>query len=224
MAAVNAAIALQNARLFAAVARAKREWEATFDALVDGLLICDAAGRIVRTNRALAARLRTTPWDLVGRLRLHPHPTEVGRLIGDVVKAAQRDARLAVCQLVLDLPATPLTAVVDVRGIEEVLRNLLDNACRYSPDGGTITVRGRREGDQLIVAVQDEGIGIPADDRERVFDRFYRVEDEQVRAMGGIGLGLAVCKGIVEAHGGRIWVESAPGRGSVFIFTLPARM
>jgi two-component system sensor histidine kinase VicK len=112
-------------------------------------------------------------------------------------------------------------APVDAKRIEQVLRNLLHNAIKYSPDGGTITVQGRGDESQLLVWVSDQGVGIPAQDLERVFERFYRVENEVTQRTRGAGLGLAVCRGVVEAHGGHIWAESAPGEGSKFYFTLP---
>jgi two-component system sensor histidine kinase VicK len=112
-------------------------------------------------------------------------------------------------------------ATVDPKRIEQVLRNLLSNAIKYSPEGGTITIQGRGEERQLLVRVSDQGIGIPSEDLERVFERFYRVENEITKTVRGVGLGLAVCQGIVKAHGGRIWVESTLGAGSTFSFTLP---
>ena len=115
-------------------------------------------------------------------------------------------------------------ATVDAKRVEQVLRNLLDNAIKYSPEGGTIAVQAYRDDVKIMLAVSDEGIGIPAEEWERIFERFHRVENEITRRMRGAGLGLAVCKGIVEAHGGRIWVESQPGAGSTFCFTLPVRV
>jgi two-component system sensor histidine kinase VicK len=111
---------------------------------------------------------------------------------------------------------------VDARSIEQVMRNLLDNAYKYSPAGGTITIRGHQDETQVRVAVCDEGIGIPPEDLDRVFERFYRVNDEVGQSVGGVGLGLAVCQSIVEAHGGHIWIESTLGQGSTVRFILPA--
>jgi signal transduction histidine kinase len=93
---------------------------------------------------------------------------------------------------------------------------------KYSPDGGTIRVQARRDDGQVVISVHDQGIGIPRHELPRVFDRFHRVDSEEVRKAGGSGLGLAICRGIVEAHGGRIWAESEPGAGSTFSFTLRA--
>jgi len=110
---------------------------------------------------------------------------------------------------------------VDVQRVSQVLFNLLSNALRYTPTGGTITVRAERVGDQVRVAVADTGEGIPPEDLPYVFERFYRADKSRARASGGSGLGLAIAKQIVEAHGGRIWVESWVGVGSTFVFTLP---
>jgi len=97
----------------------------------------------------------------------------------------------------------------------------LGNAGKYSPPGTSITIQGRLRGHEILVAVKDQGIGIPIQDLEKIFERFYRVRREEAQEAPGIGLGLAVCRGIVEAHGGRIWAESALGKGSTFYFTLP---
>ena len=108
----------------------------------------------------------------------------------------------------------------DSKYIEQVLRNLMSNAIKYSPKGGTITIGARDDDMQFLVWISDQGVGIPQQDLAKVFDRFYRVENEVTRNARGAGLGLAVCRGIVEAHGGRIWVESILGVGSTFYFTL----
>lgn len=109
----------------------------------------------------------------------------------------------------------------DPRRLEQVLNNLVSNAIKYSPDGGRIRIRGRVRPDEVVVTVTDEGIGIPAPEQSRVFEPFYRVDDSAGRDTEGVGLGLYLAKAIVEAHGGRIWVESEPGKGSAFSFALP---
>jgi signal transduction histidine kinase len=154
-----------------------------------------------------------------GRLHLDKQPTDLGQLAKSVIK--KMEAQSTQHRLLDDFPSELLVANVDAKRIEQVLRNLLDNAIKYSPEGGTITVQGRRDKWQVLVLVNDQGIGIPAEERGKIFERFYRVENEVTRRMRGAGLGLAVCQGIVEAHGGRIWVESQPGAGSTFCFTLP---
>ncbi len=156
-----------------------------------------------------------------GRLHLDKQPTDLGQLICNAISSME--ALSDRHHLVSDLRPAPLMATVDAKRVEQVLRNLLDNAIKYSPDGGTITVQAYRDGQQILLAVSDEGIGIPAEEWDRVFDRFHRVENELTRRMRGAGLGLAVCRGIVEAHGGRIWMESQPGAGSVFCLTLPVQ-
>jgi len=154
-----------------------------------------------------------------GRLHLEKCPTDLGQLAKEVMETME--VQLTQHRFVHDFPSDPLMATVDPKRIEQVLRNLLSNAIKYSPEGGTITVQGRGDKRQLLVRVSDQGMGIPSEDIERVFERFYRVENEITQGMRGVGLGLAVCRGIVEAHGGRIWVESTLGVGSTFYFTLP---
>jgi PAS domain S-box-containing protein len=155
-----------------------------------------------------------------GRLRLDKRPTDLGQLASQVMEAME--VHLEGHHFLHDFPAQPMMADVDPKRIEQVLRNLLSNAIKYSPDGGEITVRGRRDAGQFaLIWVSDQGIGIPQEDLERVFERFYRVENEVTERVRGAGLGLAVCHSLVEAHGGRIWAESTPGSGSTFYFTLP---
>jgi K+-sensing histidine kinase KdpD len=153
-----------------------------------------------------------------GRLRLNRQPTDVTQLVRQVIASAemQADGHRIVYNFV-----EPLTARVDRQRLEQVLRNLLDNAIKYSPRGGAVLVQGYEDKGQLFIQVSDEGVGIPAEDLDRIFERFYRVENESTLDIGGVGLGLAVCKSLVEAHGGRIWVESDAGLGSTFHIALP---
>jgi signal transduction histidine kinase len=103
----------------------------------------------------------------------------------------------------------------------QVFDNLLGNAIKFSPDGGQIVVAVQDAGERLQVSVADQGIGIPKDQHERIFERFYQIDGSARRRFGGAGLGLAIVKRIVEAHEGEVWVESEPGRGSTFYFTVP---
>jgi two-component system sensor histidine kinase KdpD len=113
-----------------------------------------------------------------------------------------------------DAPLVPMDGVL----IEEVLINLLENAMKYTPAGSPIDLSAKFNEEEVMIAVADRGVGIPPGEEQRIFDKFYRTAPKRTR---GVGLGLAICRGIVEAHGGRIWVESRPGGGSLFNFTLP---
>lgn len=154
-----------------------------------------------------------------GVLRLHKQPVQIERIVRKVVDQAKRrggDFRFR-ARFPLDLPSVPVAP----HRIEQVLRNLVENAVKYSPNGGRITVSGEVDGDRLVVSVADEGMGIPGEHIDRVFEPFYQVDGSTTRRVGGSGLGLAICRGFVEAHGGEIWVESEPDRGSTFRFSLP---
>jgi len=118
-----------------------------------------------------------------------------------------------------DLEVPPVLA--DPRALEQVLGNLLDNAAKYTEPGGRIRVRAESAGRFVRICVEDTGIGIPEADRSRIFERFYRVDKARSRELGGTGLGLSIVRHLVESMGGRIGVESTPGKGSTFHFTLP---
>ncbi|HTG80839.1 MAG TPA: ATP-binding protein, partial [Geobacteraceae bacterium] len=116
------------------------------------------------------------------------------------------------------LEAPPVLA--DRRRLEQVLINLLDNAIKYTPANGSVTVSAADAGDMVRIAVTDSGIGIPPKDLPRLFERFYRVDEARSREQGGTGLGLSIVKHIVQLHGGTVAVESTPGKGSTFSFTM----
>jgi two-component system, OmpR family, phosphate regulon sensor histidine kinase PhoR len=105
--------------------------------------------------------------------------------------------------------------------LDQLLMNLLHNAIKFSPEGGTVTVTTDEHPDGVVISVRDQGMGIPRKDQARVFERFYKVDRARQRGQGGTGLGLAIARHIAEAHGGRIWLESDEGRGSTFSFSLP---
>lgn len=139
----------------------------------------------------------------------------VDRAVGRLEAQADRAGLKLETRIASDLPRVP----ADQARMEQVLVNLIHNAIKFTPSGGRITVSAKAEGDKLVVSVSDTGIGISEDDLPRVFERFYKAD--RARAGGGTGLGLAIAKHVVEAHGGRIWVESIEGKGSTFSFTLP---
>jgi len=122
--------------------------------------------------------------------------------------------------LTVELPSSTLAVSADRERLRQVVQNLLDNAFKYTPDGGSITLRAREDGANLVVEVQDTGLGISEEDKRRLFDPYYRVESDKER-LSGLGLGLALSKKFVELHGGRIWVKSRKGEGSTFGFSLP---
>jgi signal transduction histidine kinase len=156
-----------------------------------------------------------------GELRLNRRPTELHPLVSEVlseieVARAGRGVRVADA-VPHDLP--PL--LVDAERVHQVLFNLLDNAVRYTPHGGRVTVTARRVDGSCEVAVVDTGQGIAAEHLPRLFERFYRADAARSRGDGGTGIGLAIARSVVEAHGGHIRAESRVGRGSVFTFDLP---
>jgi signal transduction histidine kinase len=121
----------------------------------------------------------------------------------------------------VDIPRDFPLVQGDPQRLEQVMDNLVSNAIKYSPHGGVIDIRGKSNAAEVVITVSDEGVGIPLDEQERIFDRFYRVESPETRAVSGTGLGLYITRAIVEAHGGRCWVSSIPGRGATFFVALP---
>jgi signal transduction histidine kinase len=121
----------------------------------------------------------------------------------------------------LSLPDEPVIVSIDVERMGRVLRNLLGNAQKYGPDNGTVTLSLQSMAGEIRVLVHDDGPGIAKEDQERIFERFYRVRSAASAGPSGTGLGLAIARGLVELHGGRLWVESAPGEGSTFLMSLP---
>jgi len=157
-----------------------------------------------------------------GRIELRPEPaalrTATQEVFGDLAKRAQgREVRLDNA-----VPAG-LVALADPDRLRQVLSNLVDNGIKYGRAGGVLTVSARPLGNGKVeVCVRDDGPGIPAEAQARVFERFYRVDKARSREQGGTGLGLAIVKHAVQAHGGEVRVESEPGQGAAFFFTLPA--
>ena len=157
-----------------------------------------------------------------GDLQVNVAETDVRDVVGQVletVSAAEANGH----RFVVDLPDEPLTARADPEKLRQVCAILVDNALRYSPEGGTVTVGAALRQETVEVSVADEGSGIPQADQEQIFRKFYRGADAELRAgAGGTGLGLFIARGLVTAMGGRIWVSSREGEGSRFAFELPA--
>jgi signal transduction histidine kinase len=153
-------------------------------------------------------------------LVLDLQPISLLPLITDAVNRLRPRAEQYNITLELDAPAELPSIQGNAGKLERVLSNLLDNALKYTPEGGLITVAVRPVNGQVEVRVTDTGPGIPPEHRERIFDRFARVPGSEGRHEG-LGLGLAFCRSVIEAHGGRIWVESEVGQGSTFAFTIP---
>ncbi len=142
--------------------------------------------------------------------------------MADLVKEAEEESLATITSHdVIFKPVEHTPVEADQDKIRQVLINMINNAVKYSPPGSKIQVACITEGAYAMVSVKDEGMGIPLKDQQRVFERFYRVESEQMKTVKGFGIGLYICKEIIERHGGRIGVESVPGQGSIFWFTIP---
>ncbi|MEO5566917.1 MAG: GAF domain-containing sensor histidine kinase [Gemmatimonadaceae bacterium] len=178
-----------------------------------------AAGRSVQQMKRLVNDLLDVTRYENGRLAIDPQEIEVAALIEDALDGV----RQSVADRQIAIVASPVASDLRLRGdagrLSQVLSNLLGNAIKFTPDGGRISLRVWRDGDKVTFEVADTGPGISAEHRERLFDRFWQARAADVR---GIGLGLAISRAIVEAHGGRIWVESEIGVGSRFTFSVPA--
>jgi len=156
-----------------------------------------------------------------GSLHVVADTFEPQELVRDVV-AAERSKLGAGTTIDVVAPAVVPNVHGDAERTSQVLHNLVDNAIKYSPSGGQIEVELAAEGDSLRFSVHDQGLGIPPGEEERIFDKFYRLDPDQRRGIGGTGLGLYICRELVRSMHGRIWVESEPGQGTTFAFELPA--
>jgi heavy metal sensor kinase len=172
-----------------------------------------------RMSRLVDTLLRLSHGD-AGAIRLSREPVDVGQLAGEVVSSLGILAEERNQTVVRDI-REGLIVPVDRLVLREALTNVVDNAIKYSPPGSTIAVRVAPADHQLVIAVADEGPGVPAEHRERIFDRFFRMDESRTRDGGGAGLGLAIAKWAVELHGGRITVDARPEGGSDFQIRLP---
>lgn len=166
----------------------------------------------VRRIAALVGDLLDTARIDTGRLTLRLAPVDLCALVQDTVETFRRGhAQRVVC----DLPPLPLVHTADAERVASVLSNFLDNAAKYAPERAPIQVRMSLAGDRVRIAVQDQGPGVRPEDRERIFERYYRAPDVAEIA-SGLGLGLFICRAIAQGHGGSVGVESTPGHGSTF--------
>jgi two-component system phosphate regulon sensor histidine kinase PhoR len=180
-------------------------------------IIQDHAERLTRLTDDLL-KLSTIEAGKMELELLTVSPPELLKMCADTASfAAKKKQQTIKIECPGNLPA--------VRGdsgrLRDVLQNLLDNAVQYTPAGGHIVASAERDGDEIVFTVADNGIGIPQAEQERIFERFYRVDEGRSREVGGTGLGLSIARHIAEAHGGRVWVESAIGQGSRFHFSVP---
>jgi len=179
------------------------------DAASEADLLSNILENLLELSRSQADRLT---------LQLEP------LMLEDVVKKTIGGARRysSTHRFVMDLPKTLPAVRADRIRMERILHNLVENAVKYSP-GGEVRVSARQEGENLVVEVRDQGPGISPEDQAKLFQPFQRIRRDQSDAIKGTGLGLLVCRRLVEAHGGRIWLESSPGQGTAFLFTLPVK-
>jgi len=197
------------------------------EALMDGVL--PASDETYLQIHAEAERLSHLVDDLQELSRVESravqlkiHPADSTALVQTVSKRLQHQFDEKRVTLTPSLPHDPIIVLADEDRIIQVLTNLIGNALQYTPENGAVTVSIEREKNEARISVRDTGFGIPAEYLKHIFDRFYRVDKSRSRAHGGSGIGLTIAKHLVEAHGGKIWAESAgENKGSVFIFTLP---
>jgi two-component system phosphate regulon sensor histidine kinase PhoR len=180
---------------------------------------------IIRNNSVRLGRLTDDLLKLsqieAGKLQVDFRPVEVAAVIESCVDMARLHAQSEQLTIETDYGHDLPKIKGDIGSLEEVLQNLLDNALRYTLPGGRIMVRASEQDGMVVISVVDTGIGIPKAEQERIFERFYRVDSARSRELGGTGLGLSIAKHLVEAHGGRIEVQSEVGKGSTFFVILP---
>ena len=186
----------------------------------------EVATRFLQTIERNVERLKLLIEDLLtiseiesGRVMLNLQPVPVRASVEKVFDDFRTRAAARAVTLVDE--SEELTARADQRRLEQVLTNLVDNAVKYGGNDSRVVVGARLSDGMVEMFVQDNGPGLPAESLERVFERFYRVDKARSRDQGGTGLGLSIVKHIVQSHGGRVWVESEPGKGAKFCFTLP---
>jgi signal transduction histidine kinase len=167
--------------------------------------------------------LRTLSLADAGELTMNIQSVEPGRLINEVVSLYQYQTQKKNISLEVDVASPLPTIEVDPGRMTQVLTNILDNATRHTPEGGRIILSAKQDGEMVLLSVQDSGPGLPPEDIDRIFERFYRTDSSRQREDGGSGLGLAIAKSIVQAHNGQLSAESDAGKGLKIIVTLPSK-
>lgn len=156
-----------------------------------------------------------------GKMRMTFLPVEAGPAIKKVCEVLRKSALDKSINIASSIPDSIPKILADEGRFVQVLLNLADNAIKYTPENGSVNIEASQRNGFIRIDVKDTGIGIPEKDVPRIFERFYRVDKARSRELGGTGLGLSITKHLVQAHGGEIWLESAPGKGSTFSFTIP---
>ncbi|HEY2377220.1 MAG TPA: ATP-binding protein [Gemmatimonadaceae bacterium] len=241
----HASLALENARLYREARRATEGRDQVLGVVshdlrnpISAIAMCASALREnwpegAERENLLTTIVQSTEWmnrliqDLLdvasieaGRLSLERHPESATSIVGKALRMFEVEASGRRIELSSHAPAELPALNVDASRIVQVLSNLLRNALKFTPDGGRITVRAESRGGSVAFAVADTGPGIPVADQPRVFDRYWHAR--RTANKRGTGLGLSIAKGIIEAHGGRMWLESTPGEGSTFSFSIAA--
>ncbi len=201
---------------------------AAAETLLDGALQQpDQAKQFLDSVHRQAVSMEALIKDLLdlGKLESRPdltlRPTDVADVLAKVVAAHGAEARKRRHAMSFDADEMLPRLIADASLLERAFSNVLENAVRYTPDGGKIAVRAKAEGGKVRVEIEDTGTGIPEKDLKRIFERFYRVDRSRSRELGGTGLGLAIVKHVVQLHKGEVWAESGPGRGAKFVVVLP---
>jgi two-component system phosphate regulon sensor histidine kinase PhoR len=201
------------------------------ETLLEGALKEDQAFQFVQVIKRHTDRLTIIVEDLLMLSRIETKEFQLKMeaiplrdFIDDVVEFVKEPAEKKKISLSRNEIPSSLAVQADRDYLEQILINLLDNAIKYTPEGGRVTVSAiEKDSKEIQFSVEDNGIGIPKEDLSRIFERFYRVDKGRSKELGGTGLGLSIVKHLVQAHGGRVWVESQLGKGSTFYFTLPKR-
>ena len=201
------------------------------ETLLDGALKEDQAFQFVQVIQRHTDRLTKIVEDLLMLSKIETKEFQLKietiflpNLIDDIIDFVKKPAEKKRISLSRhDMPSS-LVIRADRSYLEQILINLLDNAIKYTPEGGSVNVSAiEKDSKDIQFSIEDNGIGIPKEDLSRIFERFYRVDKGRSKELGGTGLGLSIVKHLVQAHGGRVWVESQLGKGSIFYFTLPIR-